>query len=285
MIDKELLAQSSRDALGLYFEYKNKGEEFETFLEEKSDYEILHLIATGKFPSKNFNITEQCAINKITSEENMLLVESFFVNPIKYWRDVIKSYNPANILNTSFDEWIKKLPEYNLSRYAKDIQNIETAMKNPTLNQFEKIEMQKTKEMLLRQIDRKGDSYRYEQLVAELNKQKESLKNSSLGATLSKFSGNAMLTLSALAAVALVIYFGYKVYQRFFSEAGKACNSYSGDVKTKCMKKYKADSIKRQISEIEKGMPLCDRTNDSVRCQEMLHQKIRKLKAKIRQLG
>lgn len=286
MVDKEILANASRDTLSLYFENTDNYKKFVKILEEKSDYEVMHLVATGKFPSHTMSLSENEVIERIFSKENYILSERLFVNPIRFWADFFTKYNPGNIINAKFTEVVEKLPNYSLYGYANKIHSIDMSLKSVHTTGQEREALLKLKDVMVKQIDRNGDTYKYEDIVKNLENVKDNLKSSSsIGAVIAKFSGNVMLTMGTLAATALVIYFGYKMYQRFFSDAGKACNNYSGELKTKCMKKYRSDAIKKQIQTIEEGMVLCERTNDINRCQEMLHEKIRKLKAQLRIIG
>jgi len=84
----------------------------------------------------------------------------------------------------------------------------------------------------------------------------------------------------AIALAAAAIYGGVKAYQRFMSQAAKACAGQSGAAKTACMKKYKANAIRRQIAVTQKGMASCGNAKDPAKCRAAIQARIQKLNSK-----
>jgi hypothetical protein len=91
----------------------------------------------------------------------------------------------------------------------------------------------------------------------------------------------ATATLAAAAIAALVITVSYKVYKRFLSKAARMCKNLGGDAKTSCMNKYKRDSLKAQLGEIQKGKSICKKSKDPGKCVLKLDKKIHKIKVKL----
>lgn len=90
--------------------------------------------------------------------------------------------------------------------------------------------------------------------------------------------------LASAALAAAVIAIAYQVYKRYISKAAKACSKYKGAEKTSCMNRYRRESMKEQIKELEMGYPLCDKTNDVYGCRYKIKSKLRKLKTKLGEL-
>ena len=79
---------------------------------------------------------------------------------------------------------------------------------------------------------------------------------------------------------ALAVYASYKIYQKFFSKAAKACK---GDADKKaCMSKFKAQALGMQIKEVQKGLSLCSKSKDAAKCKTVINNKIAKLRSKMK---
>ena len=142
---------------------------------------------------------------------------------------------------------------------------------------------------------RKVFDYNYKPLdVATVNMRKfnQHVKNVTNQAvkqaqTVSQNQSSSSGVFKGLAAAALataIVAVAYQVYKRYMSKAAKACKDYSSQEKTSCMNRYRIDSLKRQIKELEIGYPLCDKTNDVYDCRYKIKNKIRKLKTKLGEL-
>jgi len=92
---------------------------------------------------------------------------------------------------------------------------------------------------------------------------------------------NTSKGLAAAAAVALVVAGAYAIYKRYFSKAAKACKGKSGSERSVCIKKFKIDAIKAQISALNSGMGKCAKTKNPSKCKAAIQNKVAKLKAKL----
>jgi uncharacterized protein YjbJ (UPF0337 family) len=96
--------------------------------------------------------------------------------------------------------------------------------------------------------------------------------------------GKALATkagkVGAVALAAAAIYGGVKAYQRFMSQAARACGGMSGATKTDCMKKYKVNALKGQINATQQGMASCAKAKDPAKCKASIQARVQKLQAK-----
>lgn len=90
--------------------------------------------------------------------------------------------------------------------------------------------------------------------------------------TLAKYAaGAAAISLSVAAAV--------KVYNRFFSNAAKACQDAPN--KTECIKDYKIQALQRAKTEIAKGKGKCAQTKSPKKCVERMNKQVANYDKKI----
>lgn len=87
-----------------------------------------------------------------------------------------------------------------------------------------------------------------------------------------KAAGPAGQVVAGVAAAAAIAYGAYKIYQKFFSQAAKACSN-APDKKT-CMANYKQKAQAAQVSALSRGMSKCK----DAKCKAALQAKIAKLK-------
>ena len=90
--------------------------------------------------------------------------------------------------------------------------------------------------------------------------------------------------LATAAVAAAIVTIAYQGYKRFLSKAGRACNNKSGAEKTSCINKYKRDALKRQLSDLKKGLPSCDKTMEVYACRDRVNRRIKKAKIKLGEL-
>lgn len=89
----------------------------------------------------------------------------------------------------------------------------------------------------------------------------------------------------AVALGAAAIYAGVKAYQRFMSQAARACGGQSGGAKTACMQKYKANALKGQIAATQRGASSCGQAKDPAKCKAAIDARVQKLKGKLAKVG
>jgi hypothetical protein len=82
------------------------------------------------------------------------------------------------------------------------------------------------------------------------------------------------------ALAALAIFGAYKTYKRFFSKSAKACSGNKGVERKACIKKFKVDAIKAQISDLNAASAKCAATKDPGKCKATIGAKIQKLQTK-----
>lgn len=89
----------------------------------------------------------------------------------------------------------------------------------------------------------------------------------------------------AIALAAAAIYGGVKAYQRFFSQAARACGGKSGGEKTACMQKAKANAVRGQISATQRGVSTCGQAKDPAKCKASIQARVQKLQGKLAKYG
>lgn len=88
--------------------------------------------------------------------------------------------------------------------------------------------------------------------------------------------GAAATAIVAAAGVAAIA-----VYKRFLSKAAKACAGLPTTEKTNCMRKHKANAIKRKISKYESFKSKCDQAKNPTGCNNKLMYKIKAERSKL----
>ena len=71
------------------------------------------------------------------------------------------------------------------------------------------------------------------------------------------------------------------MYQRFFSQAARACSGKSWGEKTRCMKAYRIKALQAQIKQIQRGVGSCTKSKDPAKCKATIQQRVEKLKGQI----
>ncbi len=85
--------------------------------------------------------------------------------------------------------------------------------------------------------------------------------------------------LGGVALAALMGYASYKLYRNYMSQAAKSC-SYSQN-KSECMKKYRQNAIKIQISDLSKAQKSCINSKNPQKCQISINKKVSDLKQEL----
>jgi hypothetical protein len=95
--------------------------------------------------------------------------------------------------------------------------------------------------------------------------------------TLGKIVGGIALT--AAAVVGTAVYGAHKLYQRYITQAGRACRGATNP--RACRKRYKINGVKIQINALKASMAKCDKTKDPEKCKKKLAKEIAKLDARL----
>ncbi len=87
--------------------------------------------------------------------------------------------------------------------------------------------------------------------------------------------------LAAIPLAALIMTVGYEIYKKYFDKVNHACKTKTGADKVACVKKFKNDAIKAQISALSKNKSTCSKSKNPKRCSDEIVKKITKLKQKL----
>ncbi len=76
----------------------------------------------------------------------------------------------------------------------------------------------------------------------------------------------------------------YKAYQRFFSQAARACKGKSGAEKTGCMKQFKVKGLQASKTVMAASVSKCAKTKDPAKCKLKIQSKMQGIDAKMAKL-
>lgn len=71
-----------------------------------------------------------------------------------------------------------------------------------------------------------------------------------------------------------------KIRKRILTKAGRACKSYTGDMHSKCVNKFKKESLGKELQLLQRGKEACKKSKDPKKCIASLDKKIIKTKKK-----
>ncbi len=91
--------------------------------------------------------------------------------------------------------------------------------------------------------------------------------------------GTANLGYAALAAA--LFYGATKTYKNYMTKEGKACRDYHGEQKQQCIRNYRANAIRAEISDLKSSMNTCNKTSNPVKCKMVIQNKIKQLQNKL----
>ena len=101
------------------------------------------------------------------------------------------------------------------------------------------------------------------------------------GSLASTTGGGAVAVVGAAALAAAAIYAGVKVYKRFLGQAARSCKGQSGQAKTQCMNKFKANAINAQINATKSGMAKCSAAKNPEKCKSAIANRVASLQNKM----
>ncbi len=242
---------------------------------EASDYQIMSLLIDETLPENKYDVIAESELwdrfKRSVTRNYKNLSESLNSNILE---NIIFEIGPVSNLGLSS---MKPILEFQMNEgfldNLKDITQNEKR-KNDNVAQQAKDEMQQAHREEMKKKLLRPD------IVAQKGQGIEGL-GSVLKKTIKATGKQAGIGLAALTAAALVIYGGYKIYQRFFSQAAKACSKLSGSQRDQCVKKFRIDAMKTQISDLNKGMSTCSKSKDPAKCKQIISDKIKKLQTKI----
>lgn len=88
----------------------------------------------------------------------------------------------------------------------------------------------------------------------------------------------------AATLAAVFLFLAIKVLKSKLSAAQRACKNLPSDKKKDCIRKFKVDAIKNQISILQKGLTACSNSKDPDKCKRTIQKKIDKLKMKLQKV-
>jgi hypothetical protein len=91
--------------------------------------------------------------------------------------------------------------------------------------------------------------------------------------------GKAVAAVAVAAAAAAA---GIKAYQRFFSQAAKACKGAAD--RSACLSKYRKTAQQAKINALQKGMAQCSSAKNPDKCKGRIQAKVQKAKAQMAKL-
>ncbi len=91
--------------------------------------------------------------------------------------------------------------------------------------------------------------------------------------------GAANLGYAAL--VATLLYGATKTYKNYISKEGRVCRNYNGSQREECIRNYRANAIRAQISDLKSSMNACNKTSNPVKCKMVIQNKIKQLQNKL----
>jgi len=80
------------------------------------------------------------------------------------------------------------------------------------------------------------------------------------------------------------ILLAYRLYQRFFTEAGKKCKGLPSDAKSICIDTHKIRGLKKSISALKQLNSKCSKEKVPPKCKASIQTKIKKHQSKIKAL-
>ena len=83
-------------------------------------------------------------------------------------------------------------------------------------------------------------------------------------------------TVGGLVIATLVAYAAYKLYKKYLADIKKKCGSDQA-----CMKRYRIQGLKAQISKLKSGMSQCSQSKNPSKCKASINVKIAKLQSKL----
>jgi hypothetical protein len=214
-------------------------------INEATDFEILHLLVSGKFPKARQSLKgEQTIMDSLKTYvlENKETFETF-IGPtaVSSFVSEVDIISPLKI--SSSLKFIKEnLVKDKKSISEADIQNLTKLLK-------------KGKDTVSKKI--------------------ESVKNLTKKQKLTLGAG-------ALAVAALAGYAAYKIYQNYFSKVARHCSG-SPD-KVACVKKARVAALKAQATTLKSSIVACGKTSNPDKCRASVNKKISGVEEKISKL-
>jgi len=87
---------------------------------------------------------------------------------------------------------------------------------------------------------------------------------------------------TAIFIVPMALSLASKAYKTFMDKAEKTCRDYTGPQKTDCLKRFRAQAVKAQMAQLQKGKSMCGKDRNPEKCRARLDDKLAKLNVKLK---
>jgi hypothetical protein len=248
----------------------------EYFINEASDYEIMHTLVTGELPNEKYNQEAEVMMFGLLKQqlvESLDFIHESFVD--KFIAEINSLYPYYSTAKPILEFQLFSEQDPRSSRFTgpgASVGSRSGGAYDPILG------MPGTGKDAYPGGKKIGD------YIHQLKKKLPSAKE--IGSAINKFAlSPAGKAVGGAALAALLIYGGTKVYKRFLSQAAKKCAGLSGADKTACMRKAKAEAIQKQIADIKSGSAVCAKSKNPEACKAGVNKKIAKLQAKVQQMA
>jgi len=234
------------------------------FMEQGTDYEVMHFFVRGSFPKNRFDSVDEV---KVHEELKSHIRENFI--PLKKFVDE----ETVKIVLTE----LAPITPKGLSSSTVILEMI--AAGNVNLTERSREEWNKKAEKVYQRIRKVPGK-----VLSALEKSAQQGKIHSITAYISKHK-KGLTYMAAGVVVALATLAAYKIYKNKLTPAAKACKQYTGPEKANCMAKYKLDALKAQHDALKTALSACSNTAEPEKCRTVLDNKIKKVEGRISRLS
>jgi len=312
IFDSLLYFRCLRETLAIAFPAKQN-----EILNEMTDYQILYLVRFGKFTEhKHSNIGEKILVenlklfllknidylNEVLTEEqsyelmNLVPLSEYYLTSSGYVLNELIKHDFLEAIPEQINEQVQQQHRY---EWRRDPETGDKLLVDVTANKIIKrvpadTDAQKLERIMQRAlmasnvINTVGMAGRTLQTgAAKLGSgistlaswaKKTGTSAASVASNIASKLGYANIGYAALTAA--LLYGATKLYKNYLTKAARACSHLSGMEKDDCMRRYKTNAIRMQISDLRKSMAACNKTTNPQQCRLTIQTKINKLKDK-----
>jgi hypothetical protein len=236
------------------------------FINEGTDYEIMHFFVRGSFPKKRYDpITEAEVYEELKSD-------------IRKDFPVLRKFIDEGTIKSVITE-VAPISSRGLSSSAVIVDFIASGAVNLREDGEKPPDWKQGAGKIWSRI-RKLPTAVYDVL-------KKSAEQGNIHKITSYYTKHkkAAHLIAAGVAVTLATLAAYKIYKNKLSPAGRACKQYTGPEKAMCMRKFKIEALKAQVEALKSAAAACSNTADPEKCRTVLVNKIKKAEERISRLS
>ena len=249
------------------------------FINEGTDYEIMHFFIRGEFPEERYNRLEE---KKIFEELKTNLRKDF---------SLLKKYIDEDTLRSVFLE-VGPISQLGLSSSADALESMASGnvilsedSKVPSFKKLLGFDTAKTKKM---RRTASGKWREVRKIPPHIwNILKKSAKRGKIH-DITAFYANHRKSIKLIAAgiaISLIAIASYRIYKYHISQAGRNCLNFTGPERNNCIRKYRLEGSKKQLDALRAGLSSCDNTSKPEKCKIVISEKIRKVEERISRLS